>query len=349
MEASHLARSGRIVSTSAFSAVAWAQFQPRTSALAAVFGGPARFVGEGPAGRHVAMRPLAYLFKSIQTWRVLSQDNPHTVLVVTPPVFAPLVAWLWCVAHRRTLVVDCHTGAFHSSKWAWARPVHRWLLPRVRVVLLHTEELTAMVSSWGAPALLVPDDLPTAREATRRKRSGGRTVLVAGSFDSNEPVAAAIESARFLPDVEFRFTGDTHLLGAIQRSTVPPNVVFTGYLPYSTFLGELQAADVVAVFSTDPRIMNRAAFEAVGLGRPLVLSDLAGLRSRFGTAALFCANEPWAMAQTVAAALQDQDELAHRSVALQTQLRTQRELAVARLQSIIDGDGGLDWRHQDKS
>ena len=42
--------------------------------------------------------------------------------------------------------------------------------------------------------------------------------------------------------------------------------------------------------------MNRAAFEAVGLGRPLVLTDFPGLRERFGEAALLSTNEPARMA-----------------------------------------------------
>jgi glycosyltransferase involved in cell wall biosynthesis len=344
-----VAGSWRFVTASAFTAVAWARFQPRTNALASAFGGQAWFVEDGPAGSHVALRPLAYLFKSVQTWKVLSRADPKTVLVITPPVFAPIVAWLWCLVHRRTLVVDCHTGAFHSTKWAWARPVHRWLLRHVQVVLLHTEELESLVSGWGARTLLLPDDLPNVCEASPTTKGAGQRVLVAGSFDTNEPVQSVIDAARLLPDVEFRLTGDTRLLTSQQRIGAPANVVFTGYIPYAVFLGELQAADVVGVFSTDPRIMNRSAFEAVGLGCPLVLSDLPGLRSRFGAAALFCTNEPRAIAEALGIAIQIQDELGRRSLALQVELRAQRELAVARLQTIINGNGGLAWRQQNAS
>jgi glycosyltransferase involved in cell wall biosynthesis len=344
-----MARAKRIVSSSVLAAVAWARFQPRTNALAAALGGQARFIDDGRAGTAVAARPLAYFVKAVRMWKVLSQDDPQTVLVVTPPVFAPIVGWLWCVAHRRNLVVDCHTGAFHSSKWGWARPIHRWLLRRVRVVLLHTDEAEALVRGWGAPALLLPDDLPEAGDASPHVRASGPCVLVAGSLDSNEPVAEVIEAARLLPDVEFRFTGDASLLPARMRTGAPPNAIFTGYLPYPAFLGELQAADVVGVFSTDPQIMNRAAFEAVGLGRPMVLSDLAGLRARFGTAALFSANDPAAIAETLVRALQQQGELARLSRALQNQLRAQRDSAVARLQSIIDGEGDPEWRQKHAS
>jgi glycosyltransferase involved in cell wall biosynthesis len=330
-------------------AVAWTRFQPRTSALAASLGGQARYFNDGVTGSRFAFRPFAYLVKSFQTWKVLTRDDPRTVLVITPPVFAPFVAWLWCLVHKRVLVVDCHTGAFHSRKWAWARPLHRWLLRRVRVVLLHTEELEALVSTWGARAMVLPDDLPSAGDAAPRAKARGSSVLIAGSLDSNEPVAMVVEAARLLPGVEFRITGDPAVLPAKLRDGVPPNVVLTGYLPYPVFLGELEAADVVGVFSTDPRIMNRAAFEAVGLGRPLVLSDLPALKERFGSAALFAQNDPAAIAGALAEALDIQSELAGRSVALQAQLRAHRERAVARLRSIIEGEGGSEWRHRNAS
>jgi glycosyltransferase involved in cell wall biosynthesis len=330
-------------------AIAWTRFQPRTSALASALGGQARYLNDGLGGAHFAVRPLAYAVKAFRTWKLLSSDKPKTVLVITPPVFAPFVAWLWCFFHKTPLVVDCHTGAFHSRKWAWARPLHRWLLRRVRVALLHTEELEVLVSMWGARALLVPDDLPTVAEASHEVRGANTRVVIAGSLDSNEPVETVVNAARLLPDVEFRFTGDPSVLPVGLRAGAPANVVFTGYLAYPVFLGELRNADVVGVFSSDPRIMNRAAFEAVGLGRPLVLSDLPALKGRFASAALFSANEPAAIADAISRALETRDELAGRSVSLQAKLRAQRDEALVRLRSIIDGEGGLDWRQRSAS
>src|SRR5260370_25308167 len=104
---------------------------------------------------------------------------------MTGAVFARFVAWVWCGLDKRPLVVDCHTGAFHSRKWAWARPLHRWLLRRVRVVLLHTEELEALVNTWGARALLVPDDLPSAAEARHEARGSKTRAVIPASLHSN--------------------------------------------------------------------------------------------------------------------------------------------------------------------
>jgi glycosyltransferase involved in cell wall biosynthesis len=159
--------------------------------------------------------------------------------------------------------------------------------------------------------------------------------VVAGSFDWNEPVAAALAAAALVPEMEVRLTGDVSRLPRSVRAGAPANVVFTGYLPYAQFLGELLTADVVAVFSTDPHIMNRAAFETVGLGRPLVLSDLPGLRARFGEGAVLCRNDAASMAEAIRLAQRDRDILAERSRALRRRLQAQRQAALAELQSMV--------------
>jgi glycosyltransferase involved in cell wall biosynthesis len=312
--------------------VAWAELQPRSRALAAALGGEAAFLASRlPRGPLTA--PMRYLAGAVRTWRLLERRRPACVVAVTPPVAAPLAAWLWCRAHGRPLVVDCHTDAFHGGRWAWARPLHRWLFRRSRVALVHTAEALALVRGWGAPGLLLPDDLPGPDEAEARPPASRPTVLVAGSLDPTEPVAEALAAAALLPDVQVRVTGDMAGVPAAVRRGAPPNVVFTGFLAYPAFLGEMLAADVVAVFSTDPHIMNRAAFEAAGLGRPLVLSDLAGLRERFGAAALFAGGRPEAMAVALREALRRAPELAERTRLLAGELRAQHAAALAELRA----------------
>jgi glycosyltransferase involved in cell wall biosynthesis len=214
--------------------------------------------------------------------------------------------------------------------------LHRLLFRSAAAVLVHTEADEELLHAWGVKGFLLPDDVPDVAQAAAAERASRPTVLVAGSLDGNEPIAVVLAAAGLLPEVEFRFTGDTRRLPAAVTRRAPSNVVFTGWLDYEKFLGELLAAHVVGVFSTDPHIMNRAAFEAVGLGRPLVLSDLAGLRRRFGEAALLCPNRPAAVAAALGQALSGQEDLAARSAALRPRLRAQHERAVARLRASLD-------------
>ena len=277
---------------------------------------------------------------------MLRRRRPEALVVISPPTVAPLIAFVWSLINPCVLVVDCHTAALHSPKWGWTLPLHRLLFSRADVVLVHTEEDEARVSRWGVPVLLLPDDLPDKAQAAPSPRCAAvPRVVVAGSFDRNEPVAMTLAAAALLPDMEVRLTGDVGRLQPSVRAKAPANAVFTGYLPYAQFLGELLTADVVAAFSTDRHIMNRAAFEAVGLGRPLVLSDLPGLRTRFGEAALFCRNEPAAMAHAIRHANSERQDLADRSGVLRHRLQAQREVAIAELRSKLESASGSWSRH----
>ena len=81
-------------------AVAWAGFQPRTVAIAEAFSGEAVFVSSRLRG-HRALLPARYVASAARTWRLLTRRQPRRVVVITPPVLAPLVAWAWCRLHRR--------------------------------------------------------------------------------------------------------------------------------------------------------------------------------------------------------------------------------------------------------
>lgn len=314
-------------------ALVWDRFHARNQALGRDLDGMACHVRSLPDGKVVL--PLRYLLDGVQMWRLLNRHRPAALIVGTPPVFAALVGWWWCRRHECQLVVDSHTGAFRGWKWRWSLRVHRLLALAATAVLVHTEADEDLVRSWGASVILLPDELPDVDQARPVPRSDRPRVVVAGSLDSKEPVAATLEAARLLPDVDLLLTGDTRRLPAATLSRAPSNVVFTGWLDYGRFLGELLAANVVAVFSTDPRIMNRAAFEAIGMGRPLVLSNLPGLRARFGPAALFAPNEPQAMAEAIREAVLRQDELSELSVRLRPRLEAQHEQAVTRLKAML--------------
>ena len=318
-------------------AVAWCRFQPRTAALATALGGQAYFLNPRlPLGLG-ALPPARYAANAIGTWRLLNRVRAPVVVAVSPPVFAPLVAWLWCRVHQSRLVIDCHTSAFAPPRWGWTRPLHRWLASRssVAAMTFHTEDGLRQVADWRARALLLPDDVPAAAGAEPADRIGRPRVVVAGSLDDREPVEEALAAADLLPDVNWRFTGETSTLQRRLRTRPPGNVTFTGWLPYTSFLDELARADVVAAFSTDPGIMNRAAFEAIGLEQPLVLSDLPGLRSRFGDAAVFCANDPSAMATAVTEALRRRASLRLASRRLRQELQQAHVEGLVRLEAAI--------------
>ena len=57
-------------------------------------------------------------------------------------------------------------------------------------------------------------------------------------------------------------------------SAKPDNVRLTGFLPDSDYVGLILASDAVIALTTMDHTMQRGAYEAVYLGRPVITSNL---------------------------------------------------------------------------
>jgi hypothetical protein len=203
------------------------------------------------------------------------------------------------------VLLDSHPSSFgRKESWIWARmlPVHAWLARRSAATLVTTEELAEVVRSWGGRPLLVheaPGDWvfdPSPTGATRPR------VLFVTIMSSDEPIAAVVEMARRLPDIDVLVTGDPALAPAALRHDVPPNVVLTGYLDHDRYHEAVRGADLVLALTTEPTSVMRCAYEAVYAGRPLLVSDWPALRPLFPFAEL-SPNDGPALADSVRRAL----------------------------------------------
>ncbi|MGD9857163.1 MAG: glycosyltransferase [Planctomycetaceae bacterium] len=81
--------------------------------------------------------------------------------------------------------------------------------------------------------------------------------------------------------MRYHVTGDPRGLEPSIRARKPDNVRFTGFLSAGEYVGQLQASDAVMALTTRDHTMQRGAYEAVYLGKPVVTSDFEVLRASF--------------------------------------------------------------------
>src|SRR2546428_638769 len=124
--------------------------------------------------------------------------------VITAGFSARWAGGLCCASLRRHGVVVCLRGPPPSRQWRWARPIHRTLLRRARVALVHTVDDEQLVRGWGARALFLPDDLADESQASAPARRPRPSIVVAGKLDPDEPVASVLTAAALLSAVEVR-------------------------------------------------------------------------------------------------------------------------------------------------
>jgi hypothetical protein len=140
-----------------------------------------------------------------------------------------------------------------------------------------TEELAKTVNDGGGRALVFHEPMarwqelePTFVLEVTEGTSKVLRVFVPFIFTRDEPVDLLFVVARQLQEVEFRVTGNPDRLP--KGTTIPPNVRLLGFLQNERFLAEMNNSDVVLVLSTERQSVMRTAYEAIRLGRPLVVS-----------------------------------------------------------------------------
>lgn len=246
--------------------VSWISFHGRSDDLARVLGARSAFIAVGRlTNRRTA--PARHLWQALRTVVLLSRARPRVLIVMAPPAALVALALGWRRLTGCKVVVDCHSGA------VLGRPLSARLAARADLALVTLEELTA-----GLPNAVAVHDAPAAAvEAARHDE-----VVFPASWYSDEPIDQLLAAARALPHRRFAVTGRPP-----QGLAVPPNVRLTGFLAREDYLQLVAGAPLVLALTDRDLTMQRAAYEGVAAGRPVVASDTSALRSYLGDAAVY--------------------------------------------------------------
>ena len=278
--------------------ISWAPHCSRSDYTARELQGVSHMVYLGSLGSRWSTVWLKYLGQTVRTWRILLKDKPDAVFVMSPPVIAGLVVYPYCWLRGIPFVVDAHTGAFLDPRWRHFQGLQRWLCRRAATTIVTNTYLADMLAAHGADTTILPDVPVKYPAATAPSLKAGFSVAVICSFDYDEPVDAILETARLLPDVQFRMTGNPKKL-LPRVLTLPPNLQLTGFLDNTSYGQLLRESDVVMALTTGQHKMLRAAYEAIYQGTPIIISSSPMLREEFGQGGVIVENS----AEVIAAAV----------------------------------------------
>ncbi len=268
--------------------VSWIQHHGRSADLSAALDAESAFIAVGRL-THRRTAPFRHVVQAARTVRLLRRRRPEVLIVMAPPAGLVLLGLLWRRLTGGRLVVDAHSKAVLGRPLSWRLGRHADLV----VVTLPslTDGLSRAVALHDPPASAV------------QAADHGQVVFPA-SWYSDEPHDDVVAAARLLPEVTLVVTGR-----APHGLDLPPNLRLTGYLPSEEYLELVAGAPVVLALTTRADTMQRAAYEAVAAGRPVVASDTAALRSYLGPAAVYSGRGGAALAAAVREALSRTDEL----------------------------------------
>jgi glycosyltransferase involved in cell wall biosynthesis len=298
--------------------LAWVSFQRRQVSMGSFFGFEPIFMPLRHAPRF--LRPVQYCVQYARTLVLLWRERPSVVWVQLPQ--PPLLAAV--IRHKRLfepalrIVADCHNLMFVPpwSKW----PGVRKLLNRADFVIVHTAAVAEVVRRMGIfPSLVqVLRDRPAFFTEAKTQKSQYPTVLFLASFDYEEPVEEVIQAARLATDLQFLITGDTRrATGLHDLSHTPANLVFLGYLDVDSLDFEIMQASIILCLTKKCDEQLSCVAEAVGAGKPMVLSNTPVLRAMVPKGGIFVdTSEPASIAAGCRFALAEMTRLGSECAAL---------------------------------
>lgn len=237
-------------------------------------------------GSHPATILFKYLSQTIKTLWLLIRKRPRVIFVMAPPVIACIPIWIYCVLSRSRFVIDAHSGAFDHPRWERVQFLQRFFSRRAATTIVTGEHFEKLVQSWGADATIVTDVPVVFAEPANVQLPAGPNLVLVSSFCDDEPTADFLKAAAQTPNIHFHVTGNAKKLPEDVRRLAPPNVRFTGFLSDAEYVGLLKAADGVLALTIRDHTMQRAAYEAVYLEKPVITSDFPILRNAFPLGAI---------------------------------------------------------------
>jgi glycosyltransferase involved in cell wall biosynthesis len=232
-----------------------------------------------------------YLMLSARTLLLLARRRPRVLLVQNPSLVLAALAVAVRVVLRYRLIVDAHNEAvvpfIHRQRWV--ERLSHWILRKADLTIVTNRQLAGVVERCGGRAFTLPDRIPVPAAAAARALPGAFNVVLIATFAPDEPVAEVLEAVRGT-NVELYVTGNHRKLDRCIAATVPPNVRFTGYLNDEDYWILLRSADAIVDLTLMDDCLVCGAYEALAIGRPMILSRNSASVELFGDSAIFTDN-----------------------------------------------------------
>ena len=236
--------------------------------------------------------PLRYLALTTRTLALLLRRRVDVLLVQNPSlVLAALTAVLRRALGYR-LIVDAHNEAVvpFINTQRWVRWLSQWVIRKSDLSIVTNRQLAAMVDGSGGRAFVLPDRVPVPPDsATRRDLAGSFNVALIATYAPDEPIAEVFAAVQGT-NVQLYVTGNSRKLNPRVMAAAPANVRFTGFLQEEEYWSLLRSADAVIDLTLMDDCLVCGAYEALALGKPMVLSNNAATVELFGDAAAYTDN-----------------------------------------------------------
>jgi len=222
------------------------------------------------------------------------------------------------VPHQARITTE-HNTTNRRRSWPWFRPIDRWMYGRYQAIVCVGEETKIALARWlnkqalAEKMTMIPNGIDLQRFRNAKPEEGptptaGFTILMVAAFRPQKDHATLIRALSLLPDEYqlklaggFETTHDHPVFSAcrnLARELKLENRI--RFLGVRTDIPELMAACHVVVLSSVYEGFGLAALEGMASGKPVIASDVDGLRDLVGGAGLLVPpGDPQALAKAI--------------------------------------------------
>jgi len=266
----------------------------------------------------IPVRIFRYVYYIYKTFWILIVNRPQVVFVQNPSIFLAFVVCFLKKMFECKIVIDRHSNFKLDKvtspwlKWRLFHWISKYTLSRADITIVTNDFLKDVVNDMGGEGFVLQDKLPKMPLAKPVQLEGSVNIVVISTFSDDEPIDAVFEAAEELPadwfvHVTGKYKGKEKFAELVKQC--PANVILTGFVSENKYQSLLLSVDVVVVLTTEENLLTCGAYEAISLGKALVLSDTKALRYYFRYGVIYSQNIPDALRKNITEAVQRKEQL----------------------------------------
>ena len=256
---------------------------------------------------------LRHFLSSLWTLKILLLNRPK-IIVIQYSFLLLILTGLYKVLkfNKVKLVVDCHTKALRRE----AQGVLNLLFWPLKLISFKSADLT-IISNEGLifeikklhhNYIILPDKIPDYKPERESVKNEKYCVYVS-AFAVDEPVEEILDVGAILKsDMRLYWTGKSpdYFKKLISEQS---NIRLTGYLSEEDYINLIKNADCILALTTEENCLQSAAYEALSVEVPFVISKTKALMNFFGDAAVYTLHNPSEIATSIKYAVENRDIL----------------------------------------
>ncbi len=272
--------------------IAWTQVSRRSQELARELGATYLRLDRVDHPKWKIVLTLARNF--IKTLRWLVDTRPDLVITFHAHPLITLCGYIYSKLFNKQYIADIHTAGFLDYDFFPARQLSSFLWKRAVRIIVHNPEardyLESAFNGLDSKIVVLEDPIPQIPVSIKISTHPRPMCVFICRFSSDEPFHEFLNAAKVLIGVDFYITGNVRKVPGLAEQFANDHIHFTGFIPDEQYFDLLNQADFVVALTTRPYTLMSAGYEALALGKPLIVTNSSPLRTYFGSAAVYTEN-----------------------------------------------------------